>query len=50
MPDLKELSNKFKESRESYQKIIVAIEDTFKKMIVIDEIIDCHGGWPEAFA
>ena len=50
MPDLKELRNKFKERCESYQKIIVATKETIKKMTEIDEVIDYHGGWLEAFA
>ncbi len=32
-----------------YQKIIVAISETIRLMAEIDEVIDQHGGWPEAF-
>lgn len=33
-----------------YQKIIVAISETIRIMSEIDEVIDQHGGWPDAFA
>lgn len=33
-----------------YQKIIVAISETIRIMGEIDEVIDQHGGWPDAFA
>ncbi|OGO25000.1 MAG: hypothetical protein A2W33_01260 [Chloroflexi bacterium RBG_16_52_11] len=33
-----------------YQKIVVAINETIRIMREIDEVIDLHGGWPEAFA
>lgn len=32
-----------------YQKIIVAISETIRIMAEIDEVIDQHGGWREAF-
>ena len=32
-----------------YQKIIVALAETIRLMKEIDEIIDQHGGWPDAF-
>lgn len=32
-----------------YQKIVVAINETIRIMKEIDEVIDQHGGWPEAF-
>ena len=32
-----------------YQKIIVAISETIRIMGDIDEVIDQHGGWPDAF-
>jgi len=32
-----------------YQKIIVAISETNRIMGEIDEVIDEHGGWPDAF-
>ena len=32
-----------------YQKIIVAIKETIRIMKEIDEAIDEHGGWPDAF-
>lgn len=33
-----------------YQKIIVAISETIRIMSKIDEVIDQHGGWSDAFA
>jgi len=32
-----------------YQRIIVAVRETIRIMGEIDEIIDQHGGWPDAF-
>jgi predicted helicase len=32
-----------------YQKIIVALTETIRLMKEIDEVIDRHGGWPDAF-
>jgi len=32
-----------------YQKIVVAINETIRIMKEIDEVIDKHGGWPDAF-
>ena len=32
-----------------YQKIVVALSETIRIMGEIDEIIDAHGGWPDAF-
>ena len=32
-----------------YQKIIVALNKTIHTMSRIDEVIDAHGGWPDAF-
>ena len=32
-----------------YQKIVVALADTIRLMDVIDEVIEEHGGWPDAF-
>lgn len=32
-----------------YQKIIVAISETMRIMGEIDEVIEKHGGWPDAF-
>lgn len=34
---------------EHYQKIIVAINETIRIMGEIDEVIEEHGGWPDAF-
>jgi len=33
-----------------FQKIVVAINETIRIMREIDEVIDNHGGWPDAFA
>ena len=32
-----------------YQKIIVALNETIRIMAKIDEVIEAHGGWPDAF-
>ena len=32
-----------------YQKVVVAIAETIRLMMEIDEVIDAHGGWPDAF-
>ena len=32
-----------------YQKIVVALNETIRIMDEIDEVIDQHGGWPDAF-
>ena len=32
-----------------YQKIVVALNETIRIMTEIDEVIDTHGGWPDAF-
>jgi hypothetical protein len=32
-----------------YQKIVVALSETIRIMAEIDEAIEEHGGWPEAF-
>ncbi len=32
-----------------YQKIVVAINETIRVMKEIDEVIERHGGWPDAF-
>ena len=32
-----------------YQKIVVALNETIRLMKEIDEVIDRHGGWPDAF-
>lgn len=34
---------------EHYQKMVVAIRETIRLMGEIDEVIDRHGGWPDAF-
>ncbi|GEM_PF-129720 len=38
-----------KEDIEHYQKIVVAISETIRIMMEIDEVIERHGGWPGAF-
>jgi len=32
-----------------YQKIIVSLNESIRIMAEIDEIIEAHGGWPDAF-
>ena len=32
-----------------YQRIVVALNETIRIMAEIDEVIDAHGGWPDAF-
>ena len=32
-----------------YQKIVVALNETIRIMAEIDEVIEAHGGWPDAF-
>ena len=32
-----------------YQKIVVALNETIRIMGEIDEVIEAHGGWPDAF-
>ena len=32
-----------------YQKIVVALSETIRIMAEIDEVIEAHGGWPNAF-
>jgi len=38
------------EDIEHFQKIIVAISETIRIMEEIDEVIEEHGGWPDAFS
>jgi len=33
-----------------YQKIVIALAETIRLMAEIDQVIDAHGGWPDAFA
>jgi hypothetical protein len=33
-----------------YQKIVMAISETIRSMDEIDEVIERHGGWPDAFS
>jgi predicted helicase len=37
------------EDLDHYQKIVIALSETIRLMQEIDEIIDKHGGWPDAF-
>ena len=37
------------EDIDHYQKIVVALSETIRIMAEIDEVIDAHGGWPNAF-
>ena len=34
---------------EHYQRIVVALNETIRIMAEIDEVIEQHGGWPDAF-
>jgi len=38
------------EDIDHYQKIVVALSETIRIMAEIDEVIEAHGGWPDAFA
>jgi hypothetical protein len=38
-----------KDDIEHYRKIVTAIHHTIRIMGEIDEVIDAHGGWPDAF-
>jgi hypothetical protein len=33
-----------------YHKIVIALTETIRLMAEIDQVINAHGGWPEAFA
>jgi len=33
----------------NYHKIVISLTETIRLMAVIDEVIETHGGWPEAF-
>ena len=37
------------EDIDHYQKIVVALNETIRIMAEIDEVIEAHGGWPDAF-
>ena len=37
------------EDIDHYQKIVVALNETIRIMAEIDEVIEKHGGWPDAF-
>ncbi len=37
------------EDIDHYQKIVVALSETIRIMKEIDEVIEEHGGWPDAF-
>jgi len=37
------------EDIDHYQKIVVALNETIRLMDEIDEVIEKHGGWPDAF-
>ena len=39
-----------KEDITHYQRIIVALGTTIRIMGEIDEIVELHGGWPDAFS
>ena len=32
-----------------YHRIVVALDETIRLMNEIDEVIEAHGGWPDAF-
>ena len=38
------------EDTDHYQKIVAALIETIRIMREIDEVIEEHGGWPDAFA
>ncbi len=33
-----------------YRRITVALKETIRLMAEVDEVVDAHGGWPEAFS
>lgn len=33
----------------SYQRVVVALNETIRLMAEIDDVIEAHGGWPGAF-
>ena len=37
------------EDVDHYQKIVVALNETIRIMAEIDQVIEAHGGWPDAF-
>ena len=39
-----------KEDIAHYQKIILVVKETIRIMAEIDEVIEAHGGWPDAFS
>jgi hypothetical protein len=38
-----------KEDITHYQKIVVVLSETIRLMKEIDQVVDAHGGWPDAF-
>ena len=32
-----------------YQKMVVALKESIRRMAEIDQVIEAHGGWPAAF-
>ena len=38
-----------KDDIDHYQKIVVALNETIRLMTEIDNVINAHGGWPDAF-
>ncbi len=32
-----------------YRRVVVALNETIRLMVEIDNVIDAHGGWPAAF-
>jgi hypothetical protein len=34
---------------EAFEHIVVALKETIRLMGEIDEVIEAHGGWPDAF-
>ncbi len=38
-----------KDEIEHYQKIVIALNETIRLMAEIDDVINAHGGWPDAF-
>ena len=46
---LSEMASKIDDDITHYHRIVIALHETIRIMREIDEVIDAHGGWPDAF-